>query len=149
MLDQVRVSVADCGLEGVWLEPGFRDEQELAGTKGAYLLLLRLSKEVTITLPGRPETSLCAGNYVYCGSARGSGGIAARLKRHFCAEKKLHWHVDRLTLQSEEMAALAIPAGDECDLAAHLLRSKRFEVAVEGFGSSDCRLCRSHLLMPD
>lgn len=146
-LDRIRDAAAACGVEGLWLEPGFQGEQGFANVKGAYLLLLRLPTDLSITLPNRPEGRLRAGDYVYCGSARGGGGIAARLKRHFRQDKKLHWHVDRLTTRAAAMAALAVPEGDECRLATQLLQSGRFEIAMVGFGSSDCRQCKSHLLM--
>lgn len=143
---RLRAAVTACGLQGTWLKP--ERQLELAGAKGAYLLLLDLPCHLEITLPSRPASRLAPGAYLYCGSARGGGGIAARLRRHFRSEKKLHWHIDRLTLQAAEMSALAVPDGDECHLAGVLLQSGRFEYAAEGFGSSDCRSCKSHLLMP-
>lgn len=144
--DDLRQAVIAAGLSGSWLDA--RSVAHFSGSKGAYLLLLQLQNGVEVCLPSRPSVRMKAGGYIYCGSARGGGGIAARLKRHFRRDKKLHWHIDRLTGQAAAVEALAVPGGDECDLAARLLRSGRFEVAAEGFGSSDCRTCRSHLLMP-
>lgn len=94
----------------------------------------------------RTTTTLPAGWYAYCGSAYGPGGIRARLRRHFRRDKTLHWHVDHLTVLAEPIEALAIAQGSECAIAAHLTRTRLFEPALPGFGSSDCTTCPSHLL---
>lgn len=117
--------------------------------KGAYLLVLRLTSALKLApFPGG-AVEVSPGRYLYAGSAWGGGGIRARLGRHFRKEKKLHWHIDRLTLGAETLTALAVPGGKECDLVESLLKSGRFAVAVPGFGSSDCRRCESHLLRFD
>jgi Uri superfamily endonuclease len=36
--------------------------------------------------------------------------------------------------------------GNECALAEALLQSNSVAIALEGFGSTDCSSCRSHLL---
>jgi Uri superfamily endonuclease len=36
-----------------------------------------------VTLCGRAAIDLPAGRYLYCGSAKGPGGLKARLSRHF------------------------------------------------------------------
>ncbi|WP_296520394.1 DUF123 domain-containing protein [Rhodoplanes sp.] len=87
--------------------------------------------------------TLPAGRYLYCGSARGPGGLRARIARHLRRRKTLRWHVDRLTTRGTVFAVWAIPGGDECDLVARLAA---LPVPLPGFGSSDCRRCRSHLL---
>ena len=56
------------------------------------------------------------------------------------------WHIDWLTAHAVKMAALAVADGRECELVGKLLNSLRFKVAAAGFGSTDCRLCESHLL---
>jgi len=38
---------------------------------GAYVLLIGLPVPVEVALPGKPKTTLCAGRYLYCGSAKG------------------------------------------------------------------------------
>ena len=121
---------------------------QLGPCKGAYVLLLRLADPVAVTLPKRPQTSLGAGKYLYVGSANGPGGMAARLKRHMSKTKKLHWHVDQLTTKAAEITALAVEGGNECMLGAALLNSGQYQTILPGFGSSDCRQCNSHLLMP-
>lgn len=118
-------------------------------TKGAYLVILRLTSGLTLpSFPGG-AVNMPAGRYLYAGSAWGGGGIRARLARHFREEKKLHWHIDRLSLAAATLTGLAVPGGRECDLVESLLKSGRFRIAVPGFGSSDCRRCESHLLRFD
>ena len=115
--------------------------------KGAYLLLLWLERPVR--LAGSNPARLQPGWYVYAGSAKGSGGIGARLRRHFAREKRLHWHIDRLTVDAASIAALAVAGGDECELVACLLGDPAFTAAAKGFGNTDCRVCESHLLRFD
>lgn len=113
---------------------------------GAYVLIVEIISPITVTLPQREQSTLAPGLYFYVGSARGPGGIRARLRRHFEKTKKLHWHIDRLTVRATHVAALAVEGGDECALGRALLDSGRYQIAMPGFGSSDCRTCDSHLL---
>jgi histidyl-tRNA synthetase len=57
-------------------------------------------------------------------------------------EKRQHWHVDQLTRQGDVLGAFVFPDGDECAINATL---EALPTPFEGFGSSDCRRCRSHL----
>lgn len=114
----------------------------LPAVAGAYVLLIRLDKPFVLRLAGRPAVSLSAGRYLYCGSARGPGGLRARVARHLRRRKTLRWHVDRLTTRGRVIAVWAVPDGDECALAAQL---GGLPVPVPGFGSSDCAGCPSHL----
>ena len=143
-MDDLLAAIEDAGLPPEWFGP------EAAGTisdaKGAYALLLRLDRPVEIRLRIANPISLSPGWFVYCGSAKGPGGLRARLRRHFRQDKALHWHIDRLTAIAARIAAAPVPGGGECALVAALLKSPRFEVAILGFGSSDCRQCGSHLL---
>ena len=112
---------------------------------GAYALFVRLERALDIDR-GNVKGTLAPGWYVYAGSARGGGGIRARLTRHFRADKPIRWHVDELTTRADAMAALAIPGGCECAVVERLSRSDRFHSPLRGFGSSDCRTCPAHLL---
>ncbi|WP_084384775.1 DUF123 domain-containing protein [Novosphingobium naphthalenivorans] len=117
----------------------------LVYSPGAYVLVIEPAEPVTFARKGIAATPL-SGWLVYAGSARGGGGIGARLRRHFRKDKKVHWHVDELTNAAACMAALAIPGGSECEIVDRLLASGLFETALAGFGSSDCRHCEAHLL---
>ena len=87
---------------------------------GAYVLIIELAESIQITLPRKPKTTLQAGRYLYCGSARGSGGIRARLSRHMRPDKVIHWHVDRLTDAGRVTGAWIFPGRDECELVGDL-----------------------------
>ncbi|OKH88983.1 hypothetical protein LF95_02645 [Thalassospira sp. TSL5-1] len=119
---------------------------------GAYVLAIALRQPVTPTQHQFANQCLLPGQYFYCGSARGPGGIAARVKRHCAPDKKRHWHVDALTTlpAGQVTAALAVIGGDECLLRAMLSDEFGLVAAIAGFGSSDCRDCPAHLLtMPE
>ncbi len=112
---------------------------------GAYALLIRLDDPLAVGFGGQCSR-LAAGWYAYAGSARGPGGVAARVARHLRHDKKPHWHVDQLTLSAGRVIALALADARECATAARLRDSGAFAHVLPGFGSSDCSACISHLL---
>ena len=137
-------AIFTAGLKGAWVE---RDDVERApACKGAYLLLLQLNKPLAVHVRSIGTANLAAGWYVYAGSAWGSGGLRARIARHLRQNKKPHWHIDPLTIAANDLSALALPDTRECDLIARLIASGSFSPAISGFGSTDCRVCESHLL---
>jgi Uri superfamily endonuclease len=118
----------------------------LPGDSGAYALVIRLRSAFRGDVGALGSVALPAGAYAYLGSANGLGGIAARVGRHLRKEKPLHWHVDRLTAAGTVSEVATWPGGTECALVAALEASARVSIPVGGFGSSDCRTCRAHLL---
>jgi Uri superfamily endonuclease len=110
---------------------------------GAYLLVIDLDRPVTAGVVAKRDALLAPGRYVYCGSAKGPGGLQARVARHMRRGKSVRWHIDRLTEQGRVVGAWVFPNGTECDLVAAL---SGWPIPVPGFGSSDCRTCASHLL---
>jgi len=128
----------------VVLDPTFHPTSDtLPPDPGAYALVVDLAAAVTVALPGRAVMVLPAGRYVYCGSARGPGGIRARVGRHMRRGKAVRWHIDRLTEAGTVPGVWVFPGGDECALVAALAG---WPVPLPGFGSSDCPACPSHLL---
>ena len=122
----------------------------LPATPGAYLLLMHLVED--LPLSGRFKGHvLPAGHYLYAGSARGPGGLRARITRHLKRHKKIRWHVDQLTTRASHVSALPYPDApgaqgiSECHLAG-LLADAGFTQPLPRFGSSDCPRCTSHLL---
>jgi histidyl-tRNA synthetase len=99
-----------------------------------------------LAIRGLPAATLPAGWYIYAGSARGPGGIRARLGRHLGPGKGAHWHIDTLTQAAVARRGFPIPGGEECALVRALLARPGTRIPVPGFGSSDCRSCASHLL---
>ena len=108
---------------------------------GAYARLISRPSPLAVKAGAR-TASFIPGLYLYCGSARGPGGLAARIARHMRQEKRAHWHVDQLTREGEVLGAFVFPGGDECAINATL---EALPTPLEGFGSSDCRRCTSHL----
>jgi Uri superfamily endonuclease len=124
------------------------DGTDLPGAQGAYLLWLPLPRAVEVAAP-RPGARLSAGVYLYFGSANGPGGLRARVARHLRSEKRPRWHVDQLTAAAgDEARALAWVGGGECAWRA-AVQAAGAGVPVPGFGASDCRACRAHLLRLD
>lgn len=133
------VDLARCGFH---LQP---EKLPLPQDVGAYILLLHLKETLTLDLARLPSDSVDPGWYAYAGSAYGPGGLKTRLARHERKTKRLHWHIDRLTVHARPQA-IPIVDGNECAIVTALLASGRFHVPIPGFGSTDCRNCRSHLL---
>lgn len=110
--------------------------------RGSYLLVLRLSRPVSLQVGALGRIRFSAGFYVYVGS--GMAGLSARLARHRRRRKKMHWHIDWLVSTARIVDTLPIRSSQrlECDIAAAVagLASDR----IPGFGSSDCS-CESHL----
>lgn len=119
-----------------------RTALDAPATPGAYVLLVETEAPLAVRTGGCAAT-LAPGRYLYCGSANGPGGLRARLARHMRQGKKRHWHIDQLTEAGAVLGAWAAPGGNECALVAELAH---LPVPLEGFGSSDCPRCRSHLL---
>ena len=110
--------------------------------KGTYVLFLRFHSDTDADVGSLGRIHLSKGDYCYVGSAM--GGLDQRLNRHLSHDKRIRWHIDRLTVLCEEMYAyestLPIP---ECELA-DIVSSSGGVPAVKGFGCSDCH-CATHL----
>lgn len=117
------------------------DASQAPAAPGAYVLWLRLDAG-QIVKAGACQGVLYPGDYLYCGSAHGPGGLRARLARHMRREKRPHWHIDQLTAAGDVHGAWVEEGGDECVLNAAL---GSLPIALARFGSSDCPRCPSHL----
>jgi len=116
---------------------------------GAYLLVIDLGEPACLSVGRLGDCRLPAGRYVYVGSARGPGGLHARVARHLNPARRPHWHIDRLTAIAPIVATWAIPSAQprECQWVRWLLAQPGSSVPVAGFGSSDCRAgCPGHLV---
>ncbi|NQV61508.1 MAG: GIY-YIG nuclease family protein [Alphaproteobacteria bacterium] len=123
-----------------------KDTFDLPKQPGAYALLIELSQPFTLPIARLGRPTLAPGLYVYCGSAYGPGGLAARVGRHLRRGKAIRWHVDHLTETGKVLDVLCVPDGSECELVRRLGRMADAGAPVAGFGSSDCQQCTSHLL---
>lgn len=122
------------------------DRAAIPAAGGAYVIRVRLRKAVTFRSGRLAGQRLAGGLYLYCGSAYGPGGLAARVGRHLRRGKAVRWHIDHLTEAGEITGVLLAPGGRECDLAGRIAADPDSGIPITGFGSSDCRVCASHLL---
>jgi Uri superfamily endonuclease len=60
---------------------------------GAYAIAIELADTVAVTLSSRAPIVLPAGRHLYCGFAKGPGGLKARLSRHMRRGKSVNWHM--------------------------------------------------------
>lgn len=131
--------------------PHDQPSPDLPAQPGTYALLFHVDGPITIQ-PGRLGTVMLeAGSYVYLGSARGPGGLRARVGRHLRREKQPHWHVDALTAAAPIVQVWHQTGEDrlECAWTAALRALPGVTIPARGFGTSDCG-CESHLLaLPD
>ena len=136
----------------------------LPSSPGVYALLLALHKTQTIRVGRLGQAVFPAGEYVYLGSARGPGGLRARLGRHVRGDtSRPHWHVDFLRSVSYVLGACylvlevdrpghqvrrdeqLIPL--ECTWSQALASSPTVTTPLPHFGASDCRSgCLAHLV---
>jgi len=118
----------------------------LPAAGGSYLLVLRLAEDTALQAGALGEFLLPAGTYVYAGSARGPGGVRARVMRHLRGGGAMHWHIDFLSRRAQVAAVWARtgPQRLECVWAQALARHSLFTAPAPRFGASDCR-CPSHL----
>jgi Uri superfamily endonuclease len=73
---------------------------------------IELADTAVVMLSGSLPIALPAGRYLYCGSAKGPGGLKARLSRHMRRGKSVRWHVDQLTEQGLVIGSWIFPGGD-------------------------------------
>ncbi len=135
--------------------------------RGTYILLCELGENRDLRVGRRLRYRFMAGGYAYVGSARGPGGLAARVGRHAASGKRRHWHIDFLLPPARLVGVLLHPIGGwgeegEAPFLPHETRGKgaqeecRFAAWVAGsgatvvprFGASDCR-CPGHLFRVD
>jgi Uri superfamily endonuclease len=121
---------------------------DLPPVGGAYALVIEVRRPVRLVIRGN-RFRLGPGEYLYCGSARGPGGIRARVERHMRRDKALHWHIDQLTAVGRVRGVVVAPGGSECDLFERFAGLQRSRIPVPGFGASDCRRCPAHLMGVD
>ena len=112
------------------------------------MLVGGLPEDVEISAGRFGGLHLLAGVYIYCGSARGPGGLRARIFRHLRLDKKKHWHYDHIRSHLALTQVWWVDASaSECDLCRWIGEAAQVSFPLAGFGSSDCvRGCRSHLM---
>jgi Uri superfamily endonuclease len=124
---------------------------ELPVQAGSYALILELPQNQTLNVGRLGRCAFPAGFYVYLGSARGPGGIRARLGRHLRGAEKTWWHIDYLRKASEVRGYGYLVADNglqlECNWAKKLADHPTASIVVPKFGASDCQMgCQAHLV---
>jgi Uri superfamily endonuclease len=121
----------------------------LPAARGTYALELFLAKRSCLQIGKLGAFDFPRGYYVYVGSARGAGGLRARLLRHWCDDKRVHWHIDYLRAVARPVRVWYSTAkrADECKWAA-LMQAKGACISAPRFGASDCA-CAAHLFYFD
>ncbi len=116
-------------------------------TQGSYVLISRLNADTPISVGRLGLFGFGPGFYCYSGSARGPGGVEARIARHLRRRKKPHWHIDYLLQHAVVVEIWKAPSLQslECLSVQALLGLPGARLPVPGFGSSDCT-CRTHLV---
>ena len=127
-----------------------RSHFELPARGGLYILLCVIDEQATLDIGRLGKVSFASGLYGYVGSARGPGGLAARLNRHLRPpeQKQPHWHIDYLLGRAQlRCVAWAFePHSSECEWSASLADlGARWP---RRFGASDCR-CEGHMISLD
>lgn len=111
------------------------------------MLILRLQRPATATVGRLGRFRFPAGWYAYVGSARGPGGLAARITRHLREPKPRRWHVDYLRAYARpvEIWYAVGTRKRECAWTKALSGLPGASIPVPRFGASDCR-CPAHLI---
>lgn len=111
---------------------------------GTYVVVFD-STGGAVTIAGR-RVPVPAGILLYVGSARGPGGLRARLGRHLESRGRPRWHVDRLRdFATARESWYLVDVEVEHEWAGRLVETG---CVVPGFGASDCR-CPTHLVVCD
>ena len=113
---------------------------------GTYVLILLAATDQLIEIGKLGRFAVPRGFYVYAGSARGPGGLRARIAHHERISQRPHWHMDYLrpALHLKEVWYTYDSKRHEHQWAEALGCLKGVRIPISGFGSSDCS-CKSHL----
>jgi Uri superfamily endonuclease len=114
---------------------------------GQYVLVLQLENPNELRIGRLGNYRFDAGTFAYVGSARGSGGLSARILRHLqpADQKRAHWHIDHLLAHAtiREIGWSNQAQRNECEWSTSLRKlGRRWP---RHFGASDCR-CDGHLI---
>lgn len=124
----------------------------LPNSAGVYILHLHVENQHDLQIGRLGKFTFPPGEYLYIGSARGPGGIAARLGRHLRGNGRCHWHIDWLRRVAGVNGYIYLVTNEnlECAWSQHLAARLQAHFPAQGFGASDCQKsqnrCTSHLL---
>ena len=120
---------------------------------GTYALILELVEPRRLVVGKLGIFDFPTGFYIYLGSARGPGGIRARLGRHLGGVRAPHWHIDYLRAAAKVWGYRFQPNADtnlipqECEWSQALTQLPGASILIPNFGASDCKAgCLAHLI---
>ncbi len=117
--------------------------EDIPRRPGSYILILEIVKDITVNVGSLGIILFKKGFYMYIGSARGPGGLRARLTRHLKGPSHVKWHIDYLTSKDEVKTIAVVVSETSLDveeaISKEMLRQKCVEPGIKGFGSSDKR----------
>lgn len=125
---------------------------DIPRSPGTYCLVYQLHELTSIQVGRLGRFEFQPGLYFYVGSAKGSGGLKARITRHLRqSHKKKFWHIDYFRDIAEPIAYFySLQMNKECEWVQNLIKLGEIIIPVNNFGASDCRNhCGAHLLMTD
>ena len=114
---------------------------------GTYLMMLELDRRSSIAIGALGRRRFPAGAYFYAGSARGPGGLRARLAHHCRGPERPRWHIDYLRLRAPVVRVWTLSSDRrlECEWACRLARLARTTPAGPALlGRSDSDLAAPH-----
>jgi Uri superfamily endonuclease len=123
--------------------------QDLPAVPGTYVLHLSVLLVQRVSVGHLGQQHFPIGAYFYVGSARGAGGLRARVGRHLRGDGARHWHIDYLRAVAEVRNAFytVTDTPAECAWSQALAQLPHAFIPVPRFGSSDCRSgCGAHLI---
>jgi sugar fermentation stimulation protein A len=115
---------------------------------GSYRLILFINKVIELEIGKLGIYRIPLGYYAYTGSAMRN--LSKRIERHKRKDKKIKWHIDYL-LDNDSVEIIDVfeyPSAmkEECRKNLELQNLPGSFIPVPGFGSSDCNICKSHLI---
>lgn len=119
---------------------------------GVYILHLGLDQLRSLKIGRHGKYNFSPGEYLYVGSALGSGGLRARLGRHLRGSENRRWHIDWLRSVTTVKGYFYTATSEnlECSWNQFLSGLPGVSIPVPGFGASDCRNkpspCVAHLV---
>ena len=118
---------------------------EIPACRGVYIYLFRLEEGLEAAVGSLGPQKFPPGIYAYVGSARGPGGVRARVCRHVAREKRLRWHIDYVSVRAEPIG-VSYTCSNDCSEGSLALECGRLLTPwIKGFGSSDDIAAETHL----
>ena len=122
--------------------------------RGTYTIIVDSESNGYRSFGALGRAKLQRGNYLYTGSALGSGAtsLERRLQRHRARSKKVRWHIDYLTSAPGcEVAGAVYVISDrrfECEANLSISKELKLRPVLRRIGAGDCK-CGGHLLGPE